>query len=146
MLRRFPSLRVIIPVALILIALSVGRQLIEGSIGGNAPLPKIEPAKVNFVLIPDNLRAIISNRTVFIYKASDVQGKSFAAGQEPAIKPGARPLTVAEALAKGTLVLTEKQPRPFSVKGNGPKPPNWKLPVLPIGKGLMTRLNKPCLL
>ena len=133
MLRRFPSLRVIIPVALILIALSVGRQLIEGSIGGNAPLPKIEPAKVNFVLIPDNLRAIISNRTVFIYKASDVQGKSFAAGQEPAIKPGARPLTVAEALAKGTLVLTEKQLKSAEMDTvDAPKPLVGKYAVINV--------------
>ena len=133
MQRRFPSLRVIIPVALILIALSVGRQLIEGSIGGNAPLPKIEPAKVNFVLIPDNLRAIISNRTVFIYKASDVQGKSFAAGQEPAIKPGARPLTVAQALAKGTLVLTEKQLKSAEMDTvDAPKPLVGKYAVINV--------------
>ncbi len=133
MLRRFPSLRVIIPVALILIALSVGRQLIEGSIGGNAPLPKIESAKVNFVLIPGDLRAIISNRTVFIYKASDVQGKSFAAGQEPAIKPGARPLTVAEALAKGTLVLTEKQLKSAQMDTvDAPKPMVGKYAVINV--------------
>lgn len=133
MLRRFPSLRVIIPVALVLIALSVGRQLIEGAIGGSAPLPKIDPAKVNFVLIPDDMRAIISNRTVFIYKASDVQGKSFAAGQEPAIKPGARPLTVTEALAKGTLVLTEKQLKSAQMNTmDAPKPMVGKYAVIDV--------------
>ncbi len=133
MLRRYPSLRVVIPLALLLIAISLGRYLIEGAAGGTAPFVKLSPSKVNFVLVGDDLRAVISNHTVFIYNAADVQGKSFAAGQEPAIKPGARPLTVEQAMAKGGLVMTEKQLKSAEMHTvDAPKPMVGKYAVVQV--------------
>ena len=148
MLRRYPSLRVVIPLALLLIAISIGRYLIEGAAGGTAPFMKLSPSKVNFVLVGDDLRAVISNHTVFIYNAADVQGKSFAAGQEPAIKPGARPLTVEQALAKGSLVMTEKQLKSAEMHTeDAPKPMVGKYAVVqvelkPEGKQRLARFTR----
>lgn len=148
MLRRYPSLRVVIPLALLLIAISIGRNLIEGAAGGSSPLIPLHPSKVNFVLISDDLRAVISNRTVFIYKASDVQGKAFAAGQDPAIKPGARPLTVDQTLEKGSLMLTEQQLKSAEMSTmDAPKPMVGKFAAVqvvltPEGKQRLARFTR----
>jgi hypothetical protein len=123
MFRALPSLRFAIPVMLLIVAWFAGRYVYT-----QWQLRRIEDAplgrsRVMFIALPDDLTAIVANKTVYVYRREDVQAKSFAAGEEPAIRPGAKAILLDDLLKTAPIVLTEAQFEPNATLRTAPAPP-----------------------
>lgn len=123
MFRALPSLRFVIPVVLLIALWFLGSHLFT-----QWQLQRIEQAplkrsRVMFIALPTDMTAIVANKTVYVYHKQDVQARSFAAGEEPAIRPGARAIMVDQLLERAPIVLTEAQFEPNAELRTAPAPP-----------------------
>ncbi|MGQ9486193.1 MAG: hypothetical protein ACUVTY_01705 [Armatimonadota bacterium] len=122
MFRALPSLRFVIPVVLLIALWFVGSYLFT-----QWQLRRIEDAplmrsQVMFIALPQDMTAIVANKTVYVYRKQDVQARSFAAGEEPAIRPGARAIMVDQLLERAPIVLTDAQFEPNAELRTAPAP------------------------
>lgn len=122
MFRALPSLRFVIPVVLLIALWFVGSYLFT-----QWQIQRIEDAplkrsQVMFIALPQDMAAIVANKTVYVYRKQDVQARSFAAGEEPAIRPGAQAIMVEQLLERAPIVLTDSQFEPNAELHTAPAP------------------------
>lgn len=123
MFRALPSLRFVIPVILLIALWFIGSHFFTQWQLQRIEEPPLQRSRVMFIALPDDLTAIVANKTVYVYRKGDVQAKSFSAGEEPAIRPGARAIIVEKLLERAPIVLTEAQFEPNSELRTAPAPP-----------------------
>lgn len=123
MFRTLPSLRFVLPVIGLIALWFIGSHLFtQWSLRRIEETP-LERSRVMFIALPTNLTAIVANKTVYVYRKEDVQARSFAAGEEPAIRPGARAIMVDQLLEMAPIVLTERQFYANAELRTAPAPP-----------------------
>lgn len=123
MFRALPSLRFVIPVLLLIALWFIGSHLLTRWQLERIEEMPLQRSRVMFIALPDDLTAIVANKTVYVYRKADVQARSFAAGEEPAIRPGARAILVDQLLERAPIVLTEAQFKPRAELRTAPAPP-----------------------
>lgn len=123
MFRALPSLRFVIPVLLLIALWFIGSHLFTRWQLQRIEETPLQRSRVMFIALPDDLTAIVANKTVYVYRKADVQARSFAAGEEPAIRPGARAIMVDQLLERAPIVLTEAQFEPRAELRTAPAPP-----------------------
>jgi hypothetical protein len=123
MFRTLPSLRFVIPLLLVIALWFAGGHLYtqwQLRRIGEAPLQR---SRVMFIALPPDLTAIVAHKTVYVYREQDVQARAFAAGEEPAIRPGAKAIMVEQLIETAPIVLTEAQFEPGATLRTMPAPP-----------------------
>lgn len=123
MFRALPSLRFVIPVLLLIALWFIGNHLFTRWQLQRIEETPLQRSRVMFIALPDDLTAIVANKTVYVYRKADVQARAFAAGEEPAIRPGARAIMVDQLLKRAPIVLTEAQFEPRAALRTAPAPP-----------------------
>ncbi len=123
MFRALPSLRFVIPVVLLIALWFIGSYLFTQWQLRRIDETPLQRSRVMFIALPNDLTAIVANKTVYVYRQQDVQAKSFSAGEEPAIRPGARAIMVEQLLERAPIVLTEAQFEPGAELRTAPAPP-----------------------
>lgn len=123
MFRALPSLRFVIPVVLLIALWFVGSYLFTQWQLRRIDETPLQRSQVMFIALPKDLTAIVANKTVYVYRQQDVQAKSFSAGEEPAIRPGAKAIMVEQLLKLAPIVLTEAQFEPGAELRTAPAPP-----------------------
>lgn len=123
MFRALPSLRFVIPVVLLIALWFIGSYLFTQWQLRRIDETPLQRSRVMFIALPSDLTAIVANKTVYVYRQQDVQAKSFSAGEEPAIRPGARAIMVEQLLERAPIVLTEAQFEPGAELRTAPAPP-----------------------
>lgn len=123
MFRALPSLRFVIPVVLLIALWFIGSYLFTQWQLRRIDETPLQRSRVMFIALPNDLTAIVANKTVYVYREQDVQAKSFSAGEEPAIRPGARAIMVEQLLERAPIVLTEEQFEPGAELRTAPAPP-----------------------
>jgi len=113
----------VIPVVLLIALWYLGSYLVTQWQLQRISETPLKRSQVMFIALPDDLTAIVSNRTVYVYRRQDVQGRTFAAGEEPAIRPGARAIVLEQLLERAPIVLTEQQFEPDAELRTAPAPP-----------------------
>lgn len=123
MFRALPSLRFVIPVVLLIALWFIGSYLFTQWQLRRIDETPLQRSRVMFIALPNDLTAIVANKTVYVYRQQDVQAKSFSAGEEPAIRPGAKAIMVEQLLERAPIVLTEAQFEPGAELRTAPAPP-----------------------
>lgn len=123
MFRTLPSLRFVIPVVLLIALWFIGSYLFTQWQLRRIDETPLQRSRVMFIALPNDLTAIVANKTVYVYRQQDVQAKSFSAGEEPAIRPGAKAIMVEQLLERAPIVLTEAQFEPGAELRTAPAPP-----------------------
>ncbi len=122
MFRALPSLRFVIPVVLLIALWYLGSYLYTRWQLQRIEETPLQRSRVMFIALPKDLTAIVANKTVYVYRQQDVQARSFSAGEEPAIRPGARAIVLEKLLEMAPIVLTEKQFEPNADLRTAPAP------------------------